>query len=78
MQWGSYTLSQSGENTTFTFNLPRAFTTNYGIHFSDYNNLSIGAWLNSHAITTYSNSNFTIRKAFGQATTIKIIAIGLS
>ena len=78
MQWGSYTLSQSGDNSTFTFNLPRTFTTNYGVHFSDYNNLSIDSWLNSHAITTYSNSNFTIRKGFSQPTTIKIIAIGIS
>ena len=78
MQWGSYTLSQSGDNSTFTFNLPRAFTTNYGIQVFDYNNLIISEWLNALTITTYSNSNFTIRKGYGEATTIKIIAIGIS
>lgn len=78
IQWGTYTLSQTEDNATFTFNLPRTFTTNYGIQVFDYNNLQISEWLNALAITAYSTNNFTIRKGYSQATTIKIIAIGIS
>ena len=78
IQWGTYTLSQARDNSTFTFNLPRTFTTNYGIQAFNYNNLQISEWLNSFAITAYSTNNFTIGKGYSQATTIKIIAIGIS